>query len=74
MSMVICERCDRAIDSDDDPGCFIDNAGWCADEIACESCRERAYDAQQERLMAGDGPPTMQEQYMAAWKQKQELR
>ena len=40
MSMCMCERCDKMIDSDDDPECFID-----APErefgtiILCEWCR-----------------------------------
>jgi hypothetical protein len=43
MSMVMCERCDRMIDSDDDPDCFVENP----DAVLCEWCREER-EAQQE--------------------------
>lgn len=71
MSMVICEHCDRAIDSDDDPGCFIDNPYDSRDTtIVCEPCRESAYERQQERLME-DGPgPSLLQQQQAAWRLK----
>jgi hypothetical protein len=35
MSMVRCDQCSRAIDSDDDPDCFIEE-----DRVLCESCRD----------------------------------
>lgn len=39
MSMCLCDRCERFIDSDEDPDCFVEVPG---DEtlIACESCRD----------------------------------
>lgn len=43
MSMVMCERCDRMIDSDDDPDCFVENPGLpgsMGDQVLCEWCRE----------------------------------
>jgi hypothetical protein len=40
MSMIICQGCDRLIDSDDDPGCFLD-VGSNQIKVLCESCRER---------------------------------
>ncbi len=50
MSMVMCERCDRFIDSDDDPDCFVENPGLpgaMGDEVLCEWCREKR-EAEQE--------------------------
>jgi hypothetical protein len=35
--MVICTRCDRLIDSDDDPECFTKRGDG---PIVCECCRE----------------------------------
>jgi hypothetical protein len=59
MSMVICERCDVPIDSDDDPECFCGPPdGMCTPAqqealttVLCERCREKAWDRQQERAM-----------------------
>lgn len=39
MSMIRCDLCDRLIDSDDDPDCFVEgNPSGCF----CEPCRDRA--------------------------------
>jgi hypothetical protein len=35
MSMIRCDRCERLIDSDDDPECFVEKT----DEVLCEWCR-----------------------------------
>jgi hypothetical protein len=59
MSMIICERCDTPIDSDEDPACFIEPpAGMCTEAqrkalttVLCEPCRERAWDAAQVKAM-----------------------
>lgn len=41
MSMICCDRCDKFIDSDDDPGCFVEVPWLNLDErIWCEDCRE----------------------------------
>lgn len=71
MSVVVCDHCERYIDSDDDGDCFIDNPYNSKDTtILCEHCRERAYEAQQERLME-DGPgPSLLEQQRDAMKLK----
>ena len=37
MSCVLCDKCSRLIDSDDDVECFIGDT----DIVACERCRER---------------------------------
>ncbi len=51
------------------------------DDVTVEECEqmidtfaERAWERQQERLMEGDGGPTISEQYAAAWAEKRELR
>lgn len=47
MSICICEKCDRWIDSDSDPDCFVEvgNMRKLTDTIImCEPCRERYYD------------------------------
>jgi hypothetical protein len=71
---VLCERCDGAIDSDDDPGCFCSDPWGGNEQIICEPCRERAYDAHQESLMEGGGGPSLLEQQQAAYKIKHGLR
>lgn len=39
MSMIRCDLCNRLIDSDDDPDCFVEgNPSGCF----CERCREQA--------------------------------
>lgn len=72
MSMILCEKCDCPIDSDDDPGCFTEY-----DEVHCESCRdnaaEAAWDRHNESLMCGD-TPTFRETYLAAWEEKRRLK
>ena len=50
MSMVICETCDRLIDSDDDLDCFIEVGNmkrWHKTEVMCEVCREKLLDDQE---------------------------
>lgn len=48
MSMVNCTRCDRYIDSDDDPDCFVDDPRHSlkgnVEIILCEPCRDKAAD------------------------------
>lgn len=74
MSLIPCEHCDAMIDSDDDPGCFIDNPYDSRDTtILCEPCRERAYERHQESLMEGGGGPSLIEQQRAAYKIKHGL-
>lgn len=71
MSMVTCERCDCAIDSDDDPGCFIENPYNSRDtRILCENCRECEWDRYQESLTEGGGGPSLREQQIEAMKLK----
>lgn len=73
MSMVICEHCDRFVDSDDEPHCFVDQPDG-STEVICENCQEAAYDRQQESLMEGGGGPSLLEQQQAAYKIKHGLR
>ena len=43
MSMVICEKCDRLIDSDDDPDCFVETGNMRRlhqTVVMCEPCRD----------------------------------
>ncbi len=78
MSIVICEQCERQIDSDYDCDCFVGPpAGMCnaADQakfttVLCESCREAAYDNYQQYLAETGGGPTLQEQQQVAWRLK----
>ena len=47
MSMCICQDCDRMIDSDDDPDCFVEVGNMrrmTFTEIVCEACREKRND------------------------------
>jgi uncharacterized protein with PIN domain len=73
MSMVICEDCDAPINSDDDPGCFVETGNMRRlheETVLCENCRERRWDRQQERLME-DGPgPSLLDQQIAAMRFK----
>lgn len=76
MSMVICEHCDALIDSDDDPHCFVEVGNMRRQthtEIICDNCRERIWDRMQEEFYAGDRHQSVQEQYVAAWHEKQRL-
>jgi len=42
MSMIRCDWCERLIDSDGDPDCFIhDFEGMLKDEVLCEWCRDK---------------------------------
>lgn len=67
--MCTCEQCDRFIDSDDEPGCFVDEPDG-STSIICENCQEAAYMRHQERLME-DGPgPSLIEQQIEAMKLK----
>ncbi len=67
MSIVVCDHCDKYIDSDFDCDCFsVDPFNSKDVTTLCESCREKAYERQQERLME-DGPgPSLLEQQQAA--------
>ena len=38
MSMIRCDECERLIDSDDDPDCFIDTSPTTTVSL-CERCR-----------------------------------
>jgi hypothetical protein len=71
MSMIECDRCGIIIDSDEDPGCFLDNPYDSRDTtVVCLACREREYDEHQEKLMQ-DGPgPSLLEQQREAMKYK----
>ncbi len=74
MSIVICDRCDCWIDSDDDGDCFIENPYNAKDTtVLCEPCRERAWDRQQEDLMEGGGGPSLLEQQQDAYRIKHGL-
>lgn len=63
MSIIMCERCDAPIDSDDDPDCFCEPPhGMCTPAqhkalttVLCEPCRERAWDDAQVKAME-NGP------------------
>lgn len=71
MSIVVCDHCDKYIDSDKDTDCFPYAEFNKNDTTAlCENCRERAYDAQQERLMETGGGPSLIEQQREAWRLK----
>lgn len=74
MSICTCEHCDTLIDSDDDPGCFVENPYDSRDVTTlCEICRERSWERQQELLME-DGGPSLIEQQLAAYKLKIGIR
>lgn len=61
MSIVVCDHCDRYIDSDKDQYCFCDDPT--GETVMCENCRETAYDRHQESLMEnGPGPSLLQQQ------------
>lgn len=67
---ITCEHCERDIDVATDPHC-VQSMGQ---DVICEACRERAYDRWQESLMAGEGPVSLAEQQLAAWKIKRGIR
>ena len=49
--MAFCVDCDRLIDTDDDPDCFLEIGNMRRlhkTEIVCEPCRERRWDEQQQ--------------------------
>lgn len=71
MSVVVCDHCERYIDSDDDPYCFIENPYDSKDTtVLCEYCREKAWDQEQDRL-SEDGPgPSLLDQQKEAMKLK----
>lgn len=67
MSIVICDHCDRWIDSDYDAECFIENPYNNRDTtILCEPCREAAWEREQERLMEEGPGHSLLEQQAAA--------
>jgi hypothetical protein len=73
MSMVICEDCERQIDSDDDPNCFVETGNMRRlheTTVLCENCRERRWDHEQERLMQEGPGPSLLEQQIEAMKFK----
>ena len=71
MSVVVCDRCEKFIDSEFDCDCFSVNPYDDNDVTTlCESCRERAWDHQQERLMEDGGGPSMLDQQRKAWSLK----
>lgn len=75
MSVVVCDHCERYIDSDDDGDCFIDNPYDNRDTtILCESCREKAWDRAQESLMETGGGPSLIEQQRAAYNLKHGIK
>ena len=39
MSIVICKDCDRYVDSDDDPDCFVIEDRTSDTIVLCEACR-----------------------------------
>lgn len=47
VSITTCERCDRFVDSDDDPECFVEiievgpDGEHKHDAVLCEPCREK---------------------------------
>lgn len=73
MSIVICDDCERQVDSDIDTDCFVEEGNMRRLTFTitlCENCRERRYDNEQERLMS-DGPgPSLLDQQIAAMKFK----
>lgn len=67
MSMIDCDDCGVLIDTDDDPGCFIENPYDGRDTtVWCLQCRENAYQKHQDKLMEdGPGPSLLQQQQEA---------
>jgi hypothetical protein len=51
----------------------IDYYGFMAPELSCEPCLQGRWERQQEKDMEAP-PPSMQEQYRAAWQQKLEAK
>lgn len=71
MSVVICERCDRPIVTEDDPYCFIQNPYDSQDRrIVCEPCREGDWDRHNESLMENGPGPSLLDQQREAMKLK----
>lgn len=66
---MICEHCDGPISPTDPYARCTDPWGGNVEWI-CESCRERAYDREQERLMETGGGPSLIEQQREAWRFK----
>ena len=60
MSVCVCKDCDRLIDSDDDPDCFVKvgNNGY---DAVCESCRT-VREADAVNSMPPDWEPTPAQQ------------
>ncbi len=56
MSIVICQRCDAWVDSDEDTDCFVEVGNMRRlhkTEVMCERCREYYYD----ELTSDQGEP-----------------
>ncbi|MGE0023964.1 MAG: hypothetical protein AB7S70_10080 [Hyphomicrobium sp.] len=73
MSMVTCEDCDAPIDSDDDPGCFVETGNMRRlheTTILCENCREKRWERNEQRLMQDGSGPSLLEQQAEAMKLK----
>lgn len=69
-----CDGCDATCDPTKDPHCLCTDP-WGGNGITlCESCRESAYDRQQERLMEDGGGPSLLEQQQDAYRIKHGLR
>lgn len=64
-----CDHCESEIDVEKDPRCVVyDPSG--ATDVICEACRERAWERFEEERMAGEGPPSFEEQQRAAYRIK----
>ena len=64
MSMIRCDRCDRYIDSDDDPDCFVERPNYTNTahpvnpayaekiewDVLCEPCRDEQWDEEQREM------------------------
>ena len=71
MSIIVCESCDKYIDSDFDADCFIENPYDSKNvTIKCDRCRERDWDREQERLMEEGPAPSLLDQQIEAKKLK----
>ena len=50
MSIIVCEKCDAYIDSDNDPDCFVEVGNMRRlhkTEVMCERCRDKWYNEQE---------------------------
>ena len=73
MMRAFCDRCDEPLHPDDKYARCTDPWGGNV-EFICESCRERAYDRDQERLMETGGGPSLIEQQRDAYRIKHGIR